>query len=106
MTWLIPPGTNAAFSVPAPGDYGPYDRFYVRNPGINNHDLSIFKNFPFGSRGRRMVQLRVEMFNIFNHKNFGSYTTVETNASYGLPTSNTGLAYQPRMMQLGFRIAF
>src|SRR6185436_3214202 len=35
----------AAFSVPLVGDYGPYDRLYFRNPGFNNHDLSLFKNF-------------------------------------------------------------
>jgi hypothetical protein len=48
----------------------------------------------------------VEMFNVFNHANYGSYTTVESNARYGRPTSNTGIAYQPRMLQLGFRATF
>ena len=46
----------------------------------------------------------LEVFNLFNHANYGLYTTVESNASYGLPTQNTGLAYQPRMVQVGFRI--
>jgi Carboxypeptidase regulatory-like domain/TonB-dependent Receptor Plug Domain len=54
----------AAFSVPGIGDVGPYDRFYFRNPGFNSHDLSVFKNLPFG--GHRYLQLRVEMFNVFN----------------------------------------
>jgi Carboxypeptidase regulatory-like domain/TonB-dependent Receptor Plug Domain len=54
----------AAFSVPGIGDIGPYDRLYVRNPGFNSHDLSVFKNVPFG--GHRYLQLRVEMFNAFN----------------------------------------
>jgi hypothetical protein len=69
---LNPDGTinPRAFSVPAPGDYGPYDRLYFRNPGFNNHDLSLFKNFPFGASGRRMVQLRLEMFNVLNHTQF------------------------------------
>lgn len=47
-----------------------------------------------------------EVFNLFNHENFGSYTTVETNANYGRPTQNTNVAYQPRMLQLGFRLEF
>ena len=36
----------AAFGVPGIADVGPYDRFYVRNPGFSNHDLSVFKNIP------------------------------------------------------------
>jgi hypothetical protein len=54
----------AAFTVPGIGDVGPYDRFYLRNPGFNTHDLSIFKNIPSG--GRRYLQFRIEMFNLFN----------------------------------------
>jgi hypothetical protein len=54
----------AAFTVPGIGDAGPYDRFYMRNPGFNSHDLSVFKNFPFA--GHRYLQFRVEMFNVFN----------------------------------------
>jgi hypothetical protein len=54
----------AAFEVPGIGDVGPYDRMYLRNPGFNTHDLSIFKNIP--ASGRRYVQLRLEMFNVFN----------------------------------------
>jgi hypothetical protein len=60
----------SVFSAPRPGDYGPYDRFYLRNPGFNNHDLSVFKSFPVGASGRRMLQLRVEMFNVLNHTQF------------------------------------
>jgi hypothetical protein len=60
----------AAFSVPGPGDYGPYDRYYFRNPGFNNHDLSLFKSFPIGQSGKRSLQLRLEMFNLLNHTQF------------------------------------
>jgi hypothetical protein len=44
-------------------------------PGINNVDMSLYKNFtpgwlrkPFGEAAR--VQLRLEMFNAFNHTQF------------------------------------
>jgi hypothetical protein len=46
------------------------------------------------------------VFNVFNHANYGAYTTVETNRNYGQPAQNTNVAYQPRMMQLGFRLTF
>ena len=48
----------------------------------------------------------VEVFNLFNHANYGSYITAESNTRYGTPTSNINVAYQPRMMQLGFRATF
>ena len=48
----------------------------------------------------------VEVFNLFDHANYGSYITAESNVRYGTPSSNTNVAYQPRMMQLGFRATF
>jgi hypothetical protein len=48
----------------------------------------------------------LEVYNLFNHANYGSYTLAESNASYGKPIQNIGLAYQPRMVQLGFRFVF
>jgi len=52
------------------------------------------------------VDLMLEVFNLLDHANFGSYTTVESSASYGQPSANTNVAYQPRMGQIGFRFAF
>ena len=47
-----------------------------------------------------------EVFNLFNHENFGSYVTNRSNTLFGQPSFNGNVAYQPRMMQLGFRIGF
>ena len=47
-----------------------------------------------------------EVFNLFNHENQGSFTTVETSALYGRPVQNSNVAYLPRMLQLGFRVVF
>jgi len=44
--------------------------------------------------------------NLFNHTNYGSYTTQEVSTAYGKPSSNPAVAYQPRMAQLGFRVTF
>ena len=66
-----PDGINTqAFVVPGIGDRGPYSRNYLRNPGFNNHDLSLFKNIPFGASGRRYLQFRLEAFNVLNHTQF------------------------------------
>jgi hypothetical protein len=88
----------SAFVVPGIGDAGPYPRFYLRNPGIKNQDLSVFKNFAMGGEGKRYLQLRMEAFNIFNHPQFSGYnlTTNVTNGA-GQPgnaifNSYTGLS--------------
>ena len=73
----------SAFSVPGINDKGPYSRLYLRNPGIQNHDLSVFKNFPLGASGKRTIQLRLEAFNVLNHPQFSAVnrTTNVTNAA-------------------------
>ncbi len=49
----------------------PWPRMYLRGPGINNFDLAIYKNFPLGG-DVRYLQLRLELFNAFNHTQFSS----------------------------------
>ena len=56
--------------------------------------------------GRATIDGMVEVFNLFNHENYGSYTTARSNAAYGEPSFNANVAYQPRVVQLGFRFAF
>ena len=36
----------------------------------------------------------VEVFNLFNHANYGAYTTAESNALYGRPSQNANVAYR------------
>ncbi|PYQ23396.1 MAG: hypothetical protein DMF79_03860 [Acidobacteria bacterium] len=67
-SWL----NAAAFARPARGEYGNEARYIFRMPGINNWNLSFFKNFPLGSSGRRRLQLRWEMYNVLNHTQFGA----------------------------------
>jgi hypothetical protein len=49
---------------------GAYPRNFLSRPGINVTDLSLFKNFGLGKDDTRKLQLRVEMFNVFNHAQF------------------------------------
>ncbi len=41
------------------------------------------------------VELMAEVFNVFNWKNYGSYNTTITSASFGQPLANSGNAYVP-----------
>ena len=58
------------------------------------------------------VSLIGEVFNLFNHANYGSYnlslspTNAATTALFGTPAQNTGNAYVPRQAQLAFRFGF
>jgi hypothetical protein len=77
----------AAFIIPELGSLGQGERTYLRNPGINNTDLSIFKNFYIGDpeKGRR-IQLRLEAYNVFNHTQFAGInagTTLSVGAGTG-----------------------
>ena len=44
----------------------------IRRPGDNDWDISIFKNIPLW-RETTKLQLRVEMFNAFNHARFNDF---------------------------------
>ena len=70
---------------------------------IHRVDLRLQKRVVLG---RATLAGLVEVFNLFDHANHGSYVTNESNAQYGRPASNANIAYQPRMLQLGFRTTF
>ena len=71
---------------------------------IHRVDLRLQKRLRLTSRVA--VDGIVEMFNAFNHQNFGTFVINETNAQYGRPSFNNNIAYQPRTMQFGFRSTF
>ncbi len=48
-------------------------------PGINNWDISLFKNFQLGSNEARRLQFRWETYNTFNHT---QYSSVDTSARF------------------------
>ena len=39
-------------------------------------------------------------------KNYNSFVTNLSNVRYGQPSQDTNIAFQPRMLQLGFRLSF
>ena len=53
------------------------------------------------------ITTTIEAFNLLNHSNYGSYNTVITNSTYGLPTSTSGvLAFYARQLQFSARLDF
>ena len=76
---------------------------FVSDP-IHRVDMRIQQRIPLG--GRVGIDAMFEIFNLLNHKNFGSYNTNESNANFGQPAPNSNIAYLPRVMQVGFRLSF
>ena len=66
VQWVNPD----AFTSAASGTFGNLARNKYYGPGFSDVDLSIFKNIPI--RERLKIQLRAEMFNLFNRVNFAS----------------------------------
>lgn len=70
------------------GQIGNMPRNPVRIPSIFNNDLAFFKNIPLGEK--RQLQLRWEIYNIFNHANFDD---IDGSLTFGITQVNpTGAA--------------
>ena len=52
------------------------------------------------------AEVLAEVFNVFNWKNYGSYTTLLSSTRFGQPVATSGNAYVPRQGQLGVRLEF
>ncbi|HEY3120769.1 MAG TPA: carboxypeptidase regulatory-like domain-containing protein [Vicinamibacteria bacterium] len=100
---------TAAFARPTDRfDYGNTPRNVFQLPGIDNWNLSFFKNVPMG--GRRRLQLRWEMYNVLNHTQF---KTVNHDAEFDAAGNQTNInfgkvtaARNPRIMQGSIRMNF
>jgi outer membrane receptor protein involved in Fe transport len=82
------------FTLPAAGTLGTgVSRNSLRGPGLLTVDLGISKNIDMGGGAR--IQLRAEVFNLFNRVNYGS-----PNAGIFIATSDGGAAYNPNAGQI------
>ena len=93
----------AAFAQPAPFTYGNSPRVVssIRGPGINNFDVSLFKNILL--REKATLQFRAEAFNVANRVEFGLPNTVIGSPAAGSITSQVN---QPRDIQFALKLLF
>jgi hypothetical protein len=82
--WFNP----SAFARPLDGTLGNTGRNILRGPGINNWDISIFKNFNITERVK--FQLRGETFNTFNHTQLGGGTNDGLNSNNQIKPAGPG----------------
>ncbi|MGH9660447.1 MAG: hypothetical protein ACRD96_17995, partial [Bryobacteraceae bacterium] len=73
----------------------------LQQPGLNNWDLGVFKNFRITER--YAAQFRWETFNSWNHTQFGSANLTTTSPNFG---RITGTRVGPRRTQLALKISW
>jgi len=76
---------------------------FVGEP-IHRVELRLLQRIPL--HGKANLAGSLEVFNLFNRKNYQSYNLVESSPTFGQPNSSTNLSYAPRTIQLGFRLTF
>ncbi|HUR34969.1 MAG TPA: carboxypeptidase regulatory-like domain-containing protein [Vicinamibacterales bacterium] len=76
---------------------------FVGTP-VQRMDLRLQRRFPLGRRAS--VNGSLEVFNVFNHGNYGSYVSNQVAANYLQPQQSTSPGYASRAMQFGFQLAF
>jgi hypothetical protein len=122
-------GNPAEFAAPQGLTLGNAGRNFLNNPGRTNFDMALLKTWHVWNE--RVLQFRVEAFNVFNHTQFNIYDPLKGNTGsnvincYG--PASTGFsaaggdgtncllgssflhpvdAHQPRTMQLGAKFSF
>jgi hypothetical protein len=107
--WFNP----AAFTKNALGTFGDVPRNYLRGPGYDDVDLSVFKDI--ASEHRIHGQFQAEAFNAFNHTNLANPTSTVSSGTFGEITgtsSSTGsvnipsVVGSPRIFQFGAKVIF
>ena len=98
VTPLTPGGLPLPNSMPAGGNLG---RNTLRGPGLVQVNLSLTKEFSLSKKGR--LQIRCDMFNAFNHRDFGNpIATMNAGSAFGTNTSDPGARSILLKVGLGF----
>ena len=117
---LTPPGGSsigewinpAAFAPPVSQTFGDAPRNLVRGPGAWQIDMGLAKQIPVTERVG--LQFRTEVFNIFNHPQYGLpqatafgtlFGSIINGVNTNTPVSPVGTG-TPRQVQFALRIAF
>jgi outer membrane receptor protein involved in Fe transport len=99
------------FTLPAAGTLGAgVDRDSLRGPGLLTVDLAVSKNVSL--TGGAYLQLRAEVFNLFNRVNYGLpnpaifIATADGSAAYNPNAGQITTAGAPRQVQFGAKLVF
>ena len=97
--YQLNPTTNTGI----PNVVGTGARGAITGPPTKRFDFSLFKNIAIRSEGRTNLQLRMEVFNIFNHTNFRAIASTNvTSTLFG----QISTVRDPRTIQIGAKLNF
>jgi hypothetical protein len=91
---------SRCFPVPPSGYFGNSGATVLNGPGVNNWDLGLQKNFGM-PRETAKLQLRIEMFNAWNHAQFQQ---PNGNAGAGVNFGRISATFPPRLIQVGLKL--
>jgi hypothetical protein len=97
MNYLNP----AAFGQPAAGTFGTHQRNSIKGPWFHKVDLALSRLVSLAAT--RTIELRLEVFNLFNTFNWGLPNANFGSGTFGRITTMTG---DPRIMQFGIKYGF
>ena len=96
---------RAAFAQPEAGTFGNAGRNILRGAGLNNMDVSLFKNTYVSEAVN--LQFRAEFFNFLNHTQFGPYPgnthSLDPVSAFGVYRTTQSDA---RIVQLALKVIF
>ncbi|MDQ3687698.1 MAG: Plug and carboxypeptidase regulatory-like domain-containing protein [Acidobacteriota bacterium] len=101
--WFVPRNADntAIFTQPAAGTFNTQRvRNFLYNPGFQNHNLALFKDFFITET--QNIRLRFEAFNWVNHPNWSGANTDPRSANFGKVTSKNS----ERNLQFSIRYSF
>lgn len=100
---------TGAFTLAAPQTFGNIGLGVLRQPSWGNFDVALDKRIQLGKDTRRVLRMRLEAFNVFNHAEFSAIGTTltlsgttNTNTTYGQYTGT----YSPRQVSTTLRFEF
>jgi hypothetical protein len=91
----------AALAQPAPGGFGTSARNSIKAPGFHKVDPALSRLVSLAAT--RTIELRLEVFNLFNTFNWGLPNNNFSTGTFGRTTTRTG---DPRIMQFGIKYGF
>jgi hypothetical protein len=90
-----------AFAQPAAGGFGNSPRNSIKGPGFHKVDLGLSRLVSLAAT--RTIELRLEVFNLFNTFNWGQPNANFASGTFGKITTLGG---DPRIMQFGVKYGF
>jgi hypothetical protein len=103
---VVPPAAwfnGACLINPTTNTVGNAGRNTIQGPSTTRLDATLAKNIRFSDS--TSIQLRLEGFNVFNHTNFTTFSSLN-NTSGVVGQINIAAARDPRTLQLGIKFLF